>query len=101
VQYEHGMWISPAFGKGKGRLWPDTNIRTYRLLADLRKLNTVLKKPPAHWVDSIQDAREIPAGTQYFLPCDISDAFSTCELTEQAQKLFPNVQEEVERRSER
>ena len=22
VQYEHGMWVSPGFGKYKGREWP-------------------------------------------------------------------------------
>lgn len=88
VQDKHGVWVSPAFGKSKEALWHDTNITMYRLLADLSKLNAVLKKPPAHWVDSIQDSREIPnaipVGAGYFLPCGISGAFSTCELTDRA-----------------
>ena len=62
-----------------------------RILTDLRKLNAVLKKPPAHWVDSVLDAKdlssEVPVGSTHFLGCDISDAFSTCKLTERAQKL--------------
>ena len=91
VTYEHGMWVSPGFGKYKGREWPGTSMRMYRILTDLRKLNAVLKKPPAHWVDSVLDARElskeVPPGSTHFLGCDISDAFSTCKLTERAQKL--------------
>ena len=67
VNCEHGMWVSPAFGKKKGRKWPGTDMEMYRLLSDLRKLNAALKKPPAHWLDSIQDARElaqeVPPGT--------------------------------------
>ena len=41
AQYEHGMWVSPAFGKSKGHgvCWPGTNILKFRILADLRKLN--------------------------------------------------------------
>ena len=66
-------------------------MEMYRLLLDLRKLNAALKKPPAHWLYSIQDAhelaQEVPTGTQHFLPCDIADAFSTCKLTPRAQKL--------------
>ena len=80
VFYEHGMWVSPGFGKSKGRDWPGTLMRMYRILTDLRKLNAVLKKPPAHWVDSVSDARdlsaEVPVGSTHFLGCDISDAFS-------------------------
>ena len=91
VFYEHGMWVSPGFGKSKGRDWPGTLMRMYRILTDLRKLNAVLKKPPAHWVDSVLDAKdlstEVPVGSTHFLGCDISDAFSTCKLTERAQKL--------------
>ena len=91
VRYEHGMWVSPGFGKSKGRKWPGTDITMFRILSDLRKLNAVIKKPPAHWVDSVVDsrelAREVPMGSRYFLQCDISDAFSTCELTDRAQKL--------------
>ena len=95
VNYEHAMWVSPAFGKKKGRKWSGTDMEMYRSLSDLRKLNPALKKPPAHWLDSIQDARElaqdVPPGTQYFLPCDnvISDAFSTMMQanTSRAQKL--------------
>ena len=91
VFFEHGMWVSPGFGKSKGRDWPGTFMRMYRILTDLRKLNAVLKKPPAHWVDSVLDARdlsaEVPVGSTHFLGCDISDAFSTCKLTERAQKL--------------
>ena len=66
-------------------------MRMYRILTDLRKLNAVLKKPPAHWVDSVLDAKdlstEVPVGSTHFLGCDIYDAFSTCKLTERAQKL--------------
>ena len=91
INFEHGMWVSPGFGKSKGRTWPGTDIMMFRILSDLRKLNAAIKKPPAHWVDSVVDARElareVPSGSQFFLPCDISDAFSTCRLTERAQKL--------------
>ena len=59
VQFEHGMWVSPGLGKYKGREWPGTSMRMYRILTDLRKLTAVLKKPPAHWVYSVLDAREL------------------------------------------
>ena len=26
VSYEHGMWVSPGFGKYKGRKWPGTSM---------------------------------------------------------------------------
>ena len=93
VRFEHGMWVSPGFGKYKGREWPGTSMRMYRILTDLRNLNAVLKNPPAHWVDSVVDAselsKEVPPGSTHFLGCNISDAFSTCkfEFTERAQKL--------------
>ena len=46
VFFEHDivMWVSPGFGKSKGRDWPGTFMRMYRILADLRKLDAVLKK---------------------------------------------------------
>ena len=81
VFFEHGMWVSPGFGKSKGQDWPGTFMRMYRILTNLRKPNAVLEKPPAHWVDSVLDARdlsaEVPAGSTHFLGCDISGAFST------------------------
>ena len=36
VSFEHGMWVSPGFGKYKGREWPGTSMRMYGILTDLR-----------------------------------------------------------------
>ena len=50
VNFEHDMWVSPGFGKYyNGREWPETSMRMYRILTDLRKLNAVLKKPRRWW----------------------------------------------------
>ena len=85
------MWVSLGIGKCKGHEWPGTSMRVYHILTDLRKLNAVLKKPPAHWVDSVVDARElskeVPPASTHSLGCDISDAFSTCKPAERAPKL--------------
>ena len=95
VFYEHAN-MGCGFHQDLGNRRAETGqvrtfMRMYRILTDLRKLNAVLKKPPAHWVDSVPDARdpsaEVPVGSTYFLGCDISDAFSTCKLTERARRL--------------
>ena len=84
-------WITNGFAKMKDTFWPDTDIQKARILGDFRPINTWLQPPPAHWTWACPDQATMmssfPRGSEFFLLCDIADAYHTCRLAEASQNL--------------
>jgi len=88
---DHRHWITNAFVKMKETFWNGTAILKARILGDFRPLNSWLQPPPAHWTwaspDQATMMSSFPRGSEFFLLCDIADAYHTCRLAEASQNL--------------
>ena len=97
VPYCSDYFVSQSFVQAKlkpGRCFPGTDIHMVRLLVDCRSLNQACEEAPLHHIPCCPSQAEmcmgVLLGAQHFRNYDISnsDAFHTCECTDESKKLL-------------